>query len=279
MSKVVWITDPHLNHSRRETVEHLLFEVNRSRPVALLISGDFSESMQLLSFLNWIEREVTCRTYFVLGNHDYYFSSVGIVRRQVRARCGDSSRLLYLSEHEPVELLPGVALIGHDGWADGRAGNYETSLVMMHDYRLIHELKGLGKRERWNVMQELAAEGARHVEKNLKHALKTYDKVVLVTHVPPFREACWHEGKISDDQWAPHFVSIAMGEVILKIMGEHPHADLLVLCGHTHGEGITYPLPNVCVRTGGAVYGFPSITEVFDRERLFHWREQKSPAT
>jgi hypothetical protein len=32
----------------------------------------------------------------------------------------------------------------------------------------------------------------------LPAALGRFRHVVVLTHVPPFREACWHEGRISD---------------------------------------------------------------------------------
>lgn len=35
--------------------------------------------------------------------------------------------------------------------------------------------------------------------------------------------------------------------------------DVLVLCGHTHGEGEALVLPNLRVQTGGADYGAPRI--------------------
>ena len=72
---------------------------------------------------------------------------------------------------------------------------------------------------------------------------------MLLTHVPPVREACWHEGQLSDDQWAPHFTCLAVGEAILDVMAGHPDKRLTVLCGHTHGQGETQPLPNVQILT------------------------------
>ncbi|MFM7113065.1 MAG: Eco57I restriction-modification methylase domain-containing protein, partial [Planctomycetota bacterium] len=40
----------------------------------------------------------------------------------------------------------------------------------------------------------------------------------VATHVPPFREACWHEGELSDDQWAPHFTSVVMGDALRAVI-------------------------------------------------------------
>ena len=82
--------------------------------------------------------------------------------------------------------------------------------------------------------------------------------------MPPLREACWHEGAISDDQWSPHFTCQAVGTALVEIMRDHPDHRLTVLCGHTHGSGECAPLPNVHVLTGGAEYGRPAVNRLFE---------------
>ena len=54
-----------------------------------------------------------------------------------------------------------------------------------------------------------------------------------------------------------------MGDLILKTMEARPDHQLVVLCGHTHGSGEAWPLPNVQILTGGAIYGAPAITREF----------------
>ncbi len=98
----------------------------------------------------------------------------------------------------------------------------------------------------------------------LSEALEQFRDAVLLTHVPPMREACWYDGRLSDDQWAPHFTCAVMGETILHVMAARPEHRLIVLCGHTHGQGETQPLPNVQVITGGADYGHPTIQRVLE---------------
>ena len=106
----------------------------------------------------------------------------------------------------------------------------------MQDYRLIAELAGRDKRQRREVLQSLGDEAAAHIRQVLPRALADHRDVVLLTHVPPWREACWYEGRLSDDQWAPHFSCRAMGEAILECAAAHPDQRLTVLCGHTHGQ-------------------------------------------
>jgi hypothetical protein len=96
----------------------------------------------------------------------------------------------------------------------------------------------------------------------LPEALSRFNNILLLVHVPPFKESCWHEGRISDDHWLPHFTCKAVGDVLTEIMAEHPDKQMTVLCGHTHGAGETDILPNLHVKTGGAVYGCPQIQEI-----------------
>ena len=94
-------------------------------------------------------------------------------------------------------------------------------------------------------------------------ALAAHEHVVLLTHVPPFREACWHLGRTSDDDWLPFFTCHAVGEVIRDCLRQHPERRLTVLCGHTHSAGNCRPAENLEVFTGSAEYGSPIVQQVF----------------
>ena len=230
----------------------------------MLVSGDIAESTSVVSYLQWMADRIDCPIYFVLGNHDFYYSSIRQVRAQVIELCRQDARLTWLGETSPIPLTANVGLVGHDGWADGRLGDYERSLVMMNDYRLIEEFAGADKRKRWQLLKEEADVAVRHIAAVLPTALAAFPRVILVTHVPPFRDACWHAGKISDDEWLPHFSSCVLGETILGIMAKFPDRQLTVLCGHTHGRGEAQPAANVRVLTGAAEYGSPAIEHVFE---------------
>jgi len=93
-------------------------------------------------------------------------------------------------------------------------------------------------------------------------AVTRFPNLILLTHVPPFKEACWFERQISDDDFLPHFTCSAVGDVLVEIMRAHPDCRLTVLCGHTHGEGEATILPNLLVKTGGAEYGKPRFNEL-----------------
>lgn len=264
MKRVAWLTDVHLDLLLANQRREFFRQVARARVEAILISGDISEAPRLIDQLEEMDDAWDVPVYFVLGNHDYFHGTIAGVREAVTALCQQRSELVWLTAADVVELSPQSALVGHDGWADGRLGDYERSLVMMLDYTLIGEFVGLDKARRWQLLQQLADEAARQTRDKLLAAVARYRQVYLLTHIPPFREACWYNGQISNSEWLPHFTSQAMGAMLLDVMSEHPECHLTVLCGHTHGRGQTSPRDNVLVLTGGAEYGLPEIQRVFD---------------
>ncbi len=264
MKRIVWLTDLHLNFLLAQQVTEFLSSVDALRPDAVLVSGDIAESPNICQYLDRMQELIETPIYFVLGNHDYYHGSIAETRQRVAQFCRRQPRLHYLTREDVAPLTAHVGLVGHDGWADGRLGDYPRSLVIMHDFKLIAELSSLGKLERWAVLKSLADEAAAHVRRVLPLAFDRFREVLLLTHVPPFLQACWHQGRISDDQWAPHFTCHAVGQAILDFMADHPDKRLTVLCGHTHGHGETQPLSNLKVITGGAEYGRPAIARVLE---------------
>lgn len=264
MPRVAWLTDVHLNFLDNEAIARFLEELGQLDADALLVSGDVGEAHSVCDYLRQIDDAFGRPIYFVLGNHDFYRGSIRAVRRNVFELAQQRATLNYLSTAEAFELADDVGLVGHDGWADGRLGNYDRSLIMMNDYLLIEELAPLSKRARLTKLHELGDEAADHIRRVLPAALERWTRVYLVTHVPPLREACWYKGEPSDDEWAPHFTCQAMGRAILDLMAQHPGNELTVLCGHTHSSGQCQPLPNVTILTGGAEYGQPEVQRVFE---------------
>lgn len=260
--RLAWLTDIHLNFLSPEKLEAFCDELGDSEADVFLITGDISEAPTLELHLTRLADSVRRPLYFVLGNHDFYRGSIPEVRDAVVARCARSPWLRYLAGAGVITLSETWALIGHDGWADGRFGNYRDSPVMLNDYVLIRELAWLSQDDRLARIQALAEEAAGYLRATLAEALDRHPRVLVATHVPPFREACWHQGAISHDDWLPHFSSKASGEALKEVVEGRPDKQVLVLCGHTHGAGRTQPLPNLEVRTGGAEYGRPAIQEI-----------------
>lgn len=272
MPRLAWISDVHLNFLDDAGRREFYTALAAAAPDAVLLGGDTAESPGLCQHL-WEMAETLRRPiYFVLGNHDFYRGSIAETRRLVAQLADESPLLTYLSRSGVVEIGPETALVGHDGWADGREGDFDHSDVILNDYLLIEELAKFHAAhdlDRPALGRQLAALGdqaAEHFAAVLPQALKTRRRVVALTHVPPFRQACWHQGRISHDDYLPHFSCRAVGEVLREAMQSHPKNELLVLCGHTHGEGEARILDNLHVLTAGADYGRPAIERIFEFE-------------
>lgn len=266
MKRLAWLTDIHLNFLSPAELEVFLAHVRGCGADAALVGGDIAEAPQLMEYLQKLANAWPMPIYFVLGNHDYYYSSRQEVRRQVTALCQKLPRLTWLTAGEVIDLTPQVALVGHDGWADAQLGDYQRSFVMMNDYKLIAELAPYSPHSRWIVLKAWGQEAAQEAQAPLERALSRRPQVVFLTHVPPLRDACWHQGQISNDEWLPHFTCYAMGQMLLETMLRHPDRQLTVLCGHTHGQGECQPLPNLRILTGGANYSEPAVQQLFEFE-------------
>jgi hypothetical protein len=171
-----------------------------------------------------------------------------------------------------IPLDEATALIGHEGWGDGRWGDFERSELVLHDFARIKDLVGLSRKERLRILNRLGDEAAAYLRGILQEALAAYSHVYLVTHVPPFREAC-EDGSLqgSIDHKLPFYTCKAVGDLLLEVMERHPQRRLTVLCGHTHRKCDVQVLDNMRVLTREAGYGnwyTPSVIEIRDPREL-----------
>ncbi|UCC40655.1 MAG: metallophosphoesterase family protein [Candidatus Aminicenantes bacterium] len=289
MKKIIWLSDIHLNLLPKNGIATFV-EIIKKRPSdTIWISGDIAEADSVVDFLSTMESEFEQPINFVLGNHDYYLGFFNEVRFKIRKLCSESGRLCWLNDSDVVEVTKEVGLIGHDSWADGRFGDYKNSDLLLNDYFMIwdfnpfvkkdvsgkqsfpggiknilsHFTSTQAKQSRLLKMQALAAEAVQHIEMHLCDSLKKYKKVFFLTHVPPFREACWHQDKISDDNGLPHFSCKIVGDTLIRIMKQYPDRHLTVLCGHTHCRAEAQILDNLKVFAAHAEYGIPEIQKIF----------------
>ncbi|MGE3239506.1 MAG: metallophosphoesterase [Pirellulales bacterium] len=271
--RATWLTDIHLNFLWDQDrgafdpeYHEFVQSVRQSEPDALLVGGDIAEAPDLIQYLGQLEQDLHgCPLYFVLGNHDCYRSSIRATRQRATEFCSGRSALHYLSvDDRPVALTQSVALVGHDGWADGRFGELEWSQAKISDYTYIDELREAGEDGRRRLLSALGDEAAEHLRKMLSQAVEDFPQVILLTHVPPWLQVALHRGKVCDLEYAPHFASRAVGEAILDVMAQAPQCQLTVLCGHTHSPAEYHPLPNVAAFAGVAEYGQPRVQRVIE---------------
>jgi 3',5'-cyclic-AMP phosphodiesterase len=259
-----WLTDIHLEFLEELPFKRFLAKLASDPADCFLISGDIAVSPTVAEVLADLVAVVKRPLYFVLGNHDYYQGSIAETREGVGIVAEKHRHLHWLSRSEPVRLTETTTLVGHDSWGDGRLGNPRTTPVMLNDFELIRELRGLSRAELIARLNSLGDEAALHLRGVLPRALSTASHVVVLCHVPPFAEAAWYQGRPSGPDWLPFFSCKAVGDVLSDVMRENPGKNMTVLCGHTHGKGSALILPNLEVTTGGAQYGKPRIQKSFD---------------
>jgi 3',5'-cyclic AMP phosphodiesterase CpdA len=264
-----WLSDIHLNHVHCSISSEFLASLKNDVD-ALIITGDINDNIGLYETLLAIDRSFDKTTFFVLGNHDYYGGSINATRRALKGFLRDTKNLTYLDGSPLVELSPTTVLVGCDGWGDGRYGSIGKSDVILNDFSLIEELHywkrdELDKPKLRLELEKLGDESAEHLRLSLEPAM-AYKNIIIGTHVPPFREATWHEGSISGDDWLPYFSCKAVGDVILKEAKNHPDCKITVLCGHTHSCGVVSILDNLKVLTAEAEYGHPGMQQIFNIE-------------
>jgi 3',5'-cyclic AMP phosphodiesterase CpdA len=259
-----WVTDLHFNFVTDTQVEQFCEQLAGTAFDALLVGGDTGEAASFVRYLTTLESRLDHPIYFVLGNHDSYRGSIAGSRAAAKQLSDGSRWLRWLPSTGIVALSDRTCLIGHDGWADGRGGDYANSTVMLNDYRLIEELTGLSHEARGARLGTLGDEAALYLGRTCTAALERFERVIVLTHVPPFNEACWHEGQISNDAWLPHFACPTAGRALVRALDDRPACLVSVLCGHTHGAGEADILPNLHVSTGGAVYGAPTLQRVIE---------------
>lgn len=277
MKRLAWLSDLHLNMATVDRIGLLTQQVRDAQPDLVLIGGDIGEAATFARLLHELSAALSIPIAFVLGNHDYYRGSIAEVRKDAQSLSRESEAVLWLPDAGVVPLTANTALVGHGGWGDGRLGNFLNSDVVLNDYLLIDQLRAAHAAPYptpqavlspplLNKLNALGDEAANHLRRVVPKALEQTHHVVVLTHVPPFREACWHEGQLSDDNWAPHFTCQAVGQVLVECMTARPDCTMTVLCGHTHSPGEAKVLDNLEVLTAAAKYGEPALQQVLNVE-------------
>lgn len=268
--RVAWLSDLHLDFLDERKRRRFADQVTAQAADAVVISGDIADGWSVIPMLTLLATRIERPVYFVLGNHDFYHRGIDAVRTEVRAAVRGTS-LVYLPDADVVQLGPDLALVGHDGWADGRNGEYAGSTFRPNDFVHIHDFQvfagGYGREaQRLHLMQHLADEAAAHFAGALPPAAAANAQVIAVTHVPPFAGASHYRGRPSDPEMLPFYSNRCVGEVMREVMARHPTCQLTVLAGHTHAATRFTAAPNVQVRTAAATYGRPRVAEVLNAD-------------
>jgi len=273
--RLAWMTDIHLDMAGDIFNKILSMSMSSHEADAILITGDISVSNTLTQHLSALEIGFNKPIYFVLGNHDYYGSNISTVRRNVVNYCNSSSFLRYMTSVPYVKLEEGTYLIGHDGWYDAQNGNPYSDSLLMNDWIQIADYnaalrssfggKTLNKNVIINISQKLAQLAANHVANSIKSIVKESEHIIIMTHVPPFKETFNASEKykgMSSLEIMPWYTSKIMGDTLFAAAKTYPHVKFTVLSGHVHSYYDDDLLNNLNVKVGKAIYGNPQLASL-----------------
>lgn len=265
--RIAWLTDCHLEWLNQKSRRAFFEAIADERPDVVLLGGDICNFDFLESWLLKFHKKVQVPIYFCLGNHDYYNSSIFEVRELARSVSKGHDQISWLPEDGIVQLTEEVALVGHGCWGDGRAGSFYDSPLALNDFSYIKELSGLRKHDQLEQIRLLGSEAAEYLEVRIEEAAKNFGKVIVLTHVPPFPEACLYMGKLSEEG-LPFFCCNAVGDALKRASANNPQVQFLVLSGHTHDAADVRIDDNLRIIVADAEYGRPDF-RIFESSEIF----------
>jgi predicted phosphohydrolase len=188
---------------------------------------------------------------FVLGNHDYHFSSIKETHEIVKRACEKHENLLWLSSVGHVSVNSRVAIVGTEGWYDGMVGDPRW-LRYTTDWALIDDFREMTPGDRLSTWRKMAMDSAINTTKRLESALCGHETVYVVTHVCPWVNGAGEEsfGGVLRNLWRAYNVNCSLGHSIDYVGDKVPHKKIIVLSGHTHVNKRFFSRENVECRVG-----------------------------
>jgi predicted phosphohydrolase len=267
---LLWTNDLHFNFLRQKNAAFMFAQyIAEENPNAdgLIIAGDISSGEVLEDHLSQLAKGFPKPIYFVLGNHDFYNRSFDETTSIVTGLAKKFKNLCWLNQNN--QYNKGLSIVGVGGWYDAYFGNEDTS-VDLSDFSLIQNLRTNYREHLFEIIRNKSKEEAKRLNSLLLDEIYNVDAdvVLVVTHVPPFSGAAWHEGNLCDRDWQPWFTSRLTGEVLDKFAELYPEKKFIVLTGHTHSPGIYERQKNLIIYTGKAIYGTPDLAGIIDGDKI-----------
>lgn len=276
MARFAWCTDIHLDFIDTNKTIAFINALRTQNIDGVLLTGDISIANLLPQHLGMIEAGLEVPIYFVLGNHDYFGSSIEDVRKEMKDLSNMSTHLKYLATTPYVALSSTTAVVGHDGWYDALYGDWKSGRFVMQDFLQIKDFvengggQGRFKNgfEDMNAIvtkaQELAMQGVQHVHDGIKAAVRYHKNIIVMTHFPPFEESHIHNGRVGAAYAQPWYTSKLMGDMLRQAATAFPAVRFTVLAGHTHGKFDGEIVKNMTCHVGGVEYGRPTMQSIVE---------------
>lgn len=258
MTRYAWCTDLHFDHVPTDRAIQFVNSVAQEQIDGVIITGDIATATTVVQNLAIFEAALQRPIYVVLGNHDFWGSSIAKVRESLTSLASLSSFIRYLPALPYVAIGNQTMLVGHDGWYDALYGDPHASNFALNDWTYTSDFVGQSKSSIIAISRSMAHEATKSVMQSIKQAARYGKHIVVATHVPIT------PGRDMSDPGVPWFSSKMMGDMLRDAAVAYPGIQFTVLCGHSH-EAREFDLAkNVRVRVGPAKYGAPSIVDFIE---------------
>jgi predicted MPP superfamily phosphohydrolase len=271
MKNIAWATDTHFEIATDKQFKKFIDSAREYD--ALIITGDIAQATSWQHYMHKVAKKLApMPVFFILGNHDIYFSD--LVSEHDKLLSITIDNLHPLTIMPPYIINDEIAIVGHQNWWDGGYSEEKTGLLdrtfMFQDYSLIENLKYfVNQEQRFICLKGMSEAATTIIIEKLTLAFEKVDRVILAVHVPPFKENCTHFGLPMTNNFLSHFSSKILGDALYFLMRSMPNKKLVVLSGHTHEETLYSPLPNLTSRTSKANLLKPRVHTVLKLKDLF----------
>src|SRR5271166_2953790 len=253
--KYLWFTDTHLDKVTPWTLARFILHIRNEDPKGIFLTGDISNGLLTPWHLRLLGTFIKCPIYFVLGNHDYHFSSLEKTHNKIRELCKQYPNLIWMTEAGVVHLNEEVAVIGTEGWYDADHGKPEY-LKFTLDWLLTEDFRNLPTMaERIANWQKMADQSAHDLVDKLEKAIEqNYKTIYVLTHFPPWKEATRDIGTVLEPFWLPYNVNLRLGRALERAMQDHKKRYITVLAVHTHNDCWIHVSRNIECKVSKAKY-------------------------
>lgn len=253
--KYLWFTDNHLDKVTPWSLIRFLFHIRKENPDGIILTGDISNGILTPLHLRLLATFIKCPIYFVLGNHDYHFSSINNTHDAIRKLCKKYSNLIWVTDNGIIHINDEVAFIGSEGWYDAENGKPKY-LQFTFDWFLIEDFRKLKNMDqRIDAWKELATQSAIDLTSKLEKAIdQNYKTIYVLTHFPPWKEATRDVGTPMEKFWLPYNANLRLGKALENVMKVHKKRYITVLAGHIHTDCWIHVSRNIECKVSKAKY-------------------------
>jgi predicted MPP superfamily phosphohydrolase len=261
-ARLAWVTDIHLDFISKSARNDFYKKMKEIKCDGFAITGDIANGELVFEILKDMAEVLEKNIYFVFGNHDYYSSSIKVVRKRMKAMLGQIPFLHYLTLSKYHILSPNTAIVGRDCWYDMRNGygGFSTG-IKMNDWRCIDDFFGCHAEDLTAKIMSIADKEANALKKNIQSLIKNnpaIKNIIILTHVPPFAKT-----SLVDPDYMQFYSSKIAGDVIRDVALKNLDKTFYVYSGHTHRYTKSTIEKNIVAYVGYSEYSNPQIQDHF----------------